>query len=316
VFFHAAAAILATGAIVGTLAERSRFIPACAGAVLVAGVIVPVAGKWAWSGWLRDLGFVDVAGASVLHLTAGVCAAVGAILVGARAGKYHRDGSASMIPGHSVPLAAAGAMIVFAGWTPYVIGFAKLHDAPLGMAAMNVLLAGAGGGAAAVLLSRLRYGKPDVTLAMLGFLGALVSITACAGFVGAPAAVAIGVIAGVVVPLASIFIDLILRIDDPAGGIGVHAVGGLWGTVAAGVFVPGSFAIRMKQLGVQFLGALAIAALAAAMAGAVLYAVKATIGLRAREADEFDGLDLAEHDIGAYPDFQQTMIKSYHLREA
>ena len=316
VFFHGAAVMLATGAIVGTLTERSRFFPACAAALLTAGVIVPVVGKWAWGGWLHDLGFVDVAGASVLHLAAGVCAAIGAVFVGARGGKYHRDGSTATIPGHSLPVAAAGVLTVFAGWTPYVLGFASLHDAPPGMAGLGVLLAGAGGGAAAVLLSKIRYGMIDVTLAMLGFLGGLVAITACAGFVGAPAAVAIGAIAGVIVPLASIFIDRIVRVDDPAGGISVHAVGGLWGTVAAGIFMPGSLAVRVKHGGVQLLGALAIAALAAVLAGVVFYVIKATVGLRAREADEFDGLDLAEHDIGAYPDFQQTMIKSYHLREA
>jgi Amt family ammonium transporter len=125
-----------------------------------------------------------------------------------------------------------------------------------------------------------------------------------------------GAVAGLIVPLASVFLDLIARVDDPAGGISVHAVAGLWGTLAAGLFAPGSFVVRLKHLGVQLLGAVVIAALAAAVSVAVLYAIKTTVGLRAREADEFDGLDLAEHDIGAYPDFQQTTIKSYHLREA
>jgi Amt family ammonium transporter len=315
-FFHAAAVLLAGGVLVGTLAERSRFFPAAAASVLLAAVLVPVAGKWAWSGWLRDLGFIDVAGASVLHLTAGVCAAAGAILVGPRNGKYHRDGSASMIPGHSVPLAAAGALFVFAGWVPYVAGFALVYDAPAGRAALNVLLAGAGGGLASLLLGHLRYGKPDATLGLLGFLGGLVAITAGAGRVGAPAAAVIGLVAGLIVPLASVFLDLIARVDDPAGGISVHAVGGLWGTLAAGLFAPGSFVERLKQLGVQLLGAVSVAAIAVAISVAVLYGLKRTVGLRAREADEFDGLDLAEHDIGAYPDFQQTTIKSYHLREA
>ena len=316
VFFHATAVLIAAGVLTGTLCERSRFFPACVASVLLAAVLVPVTGKWVWSGWLHDLGFVDLAGASTIHLTAGVCAAVGAYLVGPRTGKYHRDGSASTIPGHNVPLAAAGTMILFAGWVPYVAGFALAHRAPLGTAALNVLLAAAAGGAAAVVLGHLRYGKPDVTLTLIGFLGALVAMTAGAGRVGAPAAVVIGAVAGVFVPLASIYIDLILRIDDPAGGIGIHAAGGLWGTLAAGLFAPGSPALRAKHFGVQLLGAVVIAIFAVVVCTAVLYAIKATIGLRAREADEFDGLDLAEHDVGAYPDFQQTMIKSYHLREA
>ena len=316
--FYTVAILVASGVLVGALAERSKFFPAGVASVVLAALVVPVAGKWAWSGWLARLGFVDLAGSSVLHLSAGVVAMVGAVLVGPRNGKYHRDGSASMIPGHSVPFAAAGAMFVLAGWLPYVLGFASLRSgtAQLGPVALNVLLAGAAGGMAALLLGRLRYGKPDVTLALLGFLGALVSITAGAGRFGPLAAVVTGAVAGLLVPLASIYLDLILRVDDPAGGISVHAIGGLWGTAAAGLLSSGSATARVTHLGVQLLGAGTIAALAALVGVATFSALKATVGLRAREADEFDGLDLAEHDIGAYPDFQQTMIKSYHLREA
>lgn len=316
VFFYGAAVLIATGVLTGTLAERSRFFPASVASVLLGGLLVPLAGNWAWSGWLRQLGFIDLAGASVIHLTAGVCAAVGAALVGARTGKYHRDGSASMIPGHNVPLASAGVFLMLAGWVPYVVGFALIAKGPTGAVAFNVLLSAAAGGLAALLMGRFRYGKPDPTLALLGFLGGLVAITGGAAHVHPPSAVLIGAVAGVIVPLASIILDLVIRIDDPAGGIAVHAVGGLWGTVATGLFAPGYFGERMQQAGIQVLGAAAIAALAAALAIAVFMGLKATVGLRAREADEFDGLDLAEHDIGAYPDFQQTMIKSYHLREA
>src|SRR3954466_12238309 len=117
--FYAIAILVASGGLAGALAERSKFFPAGAAAVVLAAVVVPIAGKWAWSGWLARLGFVDLAGGAGLHLSAGVVAAVGAVLVGPRNGKYHRDGSASMIPGHSVPLASAGAMLVFAGWLPY-----------------------------------------------------------------------------------------------------------------------------------------------------------------------------------------------------
>jgi ammonium transporter, Amt family len=316
VFFYVTVVPIAAGVLTGALAERSRFFPACLGSILLVAAIVPLAGKWAWSGWLHRVGFIDLAGASAIHISAGVCAAVGAIFVGPRGGKYHRDGSASMIPGHNVPLAGAGAMFILVAWVPYMLGFAVLGHAPLGIVALNVMLAGSAGGVAAVLLGRLRYGKPDITLSLLGLLGGLVAITAGAGRVSPPAAFAIGAIAGVLVPLASIIIDLIVRIDDPPGGISVHAIGGMWGTIAAGLFTPASIGLRVKQVGIQILGVIAIAALAAVLSTAVFYAVRATIGLRARDADEFDGLDLAEHDIGAYPDFQQTMIKSYHLREA
>jgi Amt family ammonium transporter len=153
-------------------------------------------------------------------------------------------------------------------------------------------------------------------LAVSGFLGALVAISAAGGSVGTVSAVVIGAVAGVIVPMASIYLDLVVHMDDPTGAISVHGIAGLWGTLAVGALLPGSFAARAMQLGVQLAGAAAIAAVAFAVAGGTFYVLKSTVGLRSREADEYDGLDLAEHDIGAYPDFQQTMIKSYHLREA
>jgi Amt family ammonium transporter len=165
-------------------------------------------------------------------------------------------------------------------------------------------------------LAQLRYGKPDVVLCLTGVLGGLVAISAVAGTVGTGAAVAIGAVAGVVVPLATVTLDLVAHLDDPTGAVSIHAVGGIWGTLAAGLFAPVGFADRLKLLGVQALGIVAVAALSAALAFALFGALRAAGGLRSREADEYDGLDLAEHDIGAYPDFQQTMIKSYHLREA
>ena len=181
---------------------------------------------------------------------------------------------------------------------------------------MNVLLAGAAGGAAAIVLAQVRYGKPDVVLTLTGLLGGLVAISAAGGGVGSVSAVLIGAVAGVLVPLCAVSLDLLAHLDDPTAGVSIHAVGGLWGTLAAGLFFPGSFVERAKMLGVQALGAVVIAALASALSVALFVTLRATLGLRVKEADEYDGLDLAEHDIGAYPDFQQTMIKSYHLREA
>lgn len=319
-FFYAALVLVASGVVAGTLGERSKFWPPLAASALVAGVIVPVAGHWAWSagGWLARLGFVDVAGASVVHLSAGACAAVGAAMVGARAGKYNRDGSANMIPGHNVPLAAAGSLFMFVAWVPYVVGRALAQGMLMNPleAPMNVLLAAAAGGGAAIVLAQVRYGKPDTVLALTGLLGGLVAISAAGGRVGAVAAVFIGAMAGVLVPLAAVGLDLIAHLDDPTAGISIHAVGGLWGTLAAGLFSPGPLVDRAKSVGVQALGAVAIAALAAGLSFGLFAVLRATVGLRVKEADEYDGLDLAEHDIGAYPDFQQTTIKSYHLREA
>ena len=317
-FFHAAVVLIATGAVVGTLAERSKFLPGVAASVLLAGVVFPVAGRWVWGGWLARLGMHDVAGAAPVHLAAGVCAAVGAAMVGPRTGKYNRDGSANMIPGHNVPLAAAGVLAMLAAWVPYVVGSAMLRgrQSPSLAEPMNVLLAAAAAGAAALALGQVRYGKPDVVLSITGVMGGLVAISAAGGRVGSGSAVAIGAVAGVVVPLAAIALDLLAHVDDPTGGVSIHGVGGLWGLLAAGLFEPGGAAGRLKLLGAQAAGAVAVAALAAALSLALFALLRATLGLRLREADEYDGLDLAEHDIGAYPDFQQTTIKSYHLREA
>jgi Amt family ammonium transporter len=123
-------------------------------------------------------------------------------------------------------------------------------------------------------------------------------------------------VAGVLVPLAAVSLDLLAHLDDPTAGVSIHAVGGLWGTLAVGFFSPGSFPERVRLLGVQALGAVAISLLAGAASFTLFAVLRATVGLRVKDADEYDGLDLAEHDIGAYPDFQQTTIKSYHLREA
>jgi Amt family ammonium transporter len=150
----------------------------------------------------------------------------------------------------------------------------------------------------------------------MALLGGLVAISAGAAQLGTPSAVAVGAVAGVLVPLAAVWIDLRFHIDDPCGAIAVHGVGGLWGTVAVGLFLHGTPMERARHLGIQAIGAGAIVLISAVPSVALFAILKATVGLRSKEADEYDGLDLAEHDIGAYPDFQQTMIKSYHLREA
>ena len=318
-FFYAAVTLVASGVVGGTMGERSKFLPPLAASVLVASVLVPVTGHWARpGGWLARLGFFDVAGASFVHLAAGVCAAVGAVMVGARTGKYNRDRSANMIPGHNVPLAAAGALVVTAAWFPYLIGSAVAQGVVGNTLAgpMNALLAAAAGGAAALAFSHLRYGKPDVVLTLSGLLGGLVAISAAGGRVGSGAAVVIGAVAGVLVPLSAVSLDLLAHLDDPTAGVSIHAVGGLWGTLAVGIFSPGAVGERLKLFGVQVVGSIAVVFLAGGLSVALFALLRATVGLRVKEADEYDGLDLAEHDIGAYPDFQQTMIKSYHLREA
>jgi Amt family ammonium transporter len=314
-FFSICVTLIASGIVVGVASERSKFLPLCATSILIGAFLVPIVGRWQGS-WLSHLGYISGGGASVLHLTGGLCAVVAAVAIGPRNGKYNRDGSSNGIPGHSVPLASMGALLMFVGWTPAVLGMSSLSsEQDILLRASNVLLAAAAGGAASLVLCYQRYGKADVHLTIVGFLGSLVAISA------SPAtanhwAVFIGAVAGIIVPLAAIHIDLTHKIDDPTSGIAIHAVSAMWGIIAAGAVAGGTFMARLKQLGVQFVGLIAIAALTMILAGALFFVLRATVGLRAKEADEFDGLDLAEHDIGAYPDFQQTTIKSYHLREA
>ena len=313
-FFVICVTLIASGIVTGVASERSRFFPMCAVSILIGAVVVPIVGRWQL-GWLMRLGFIDAGRVSMIHLTGGLCGAVAAVTIGPRNGKYNRDGSSNGIPGHSVPLAAVGALLMFIGFIPTILGMAANGPTEVLTPAGNILLAAAASGTASMLLCYFRYGKPDVHLMIVGFLGALVAISASPDTLNIWAVV-IGGVAGIIIPLAAVSIDLIWKIDDPTSGIAIHAVSAIWGIIAAGAFAALPFAARMKQIGIQLLALAVIAALTIILCAALLFFLKSTVGLRAKEADEFDGLDLAEHDIGAYPDFQQTTIKSYHLREA
>jgi Amt family ammonium transporter len=317
--FFLSALVLIGGAIPGAaMAERSRFWPLGWAAAVMGGVMIPLGARWSWWGFLHRMNFIDAAGGAWLHMAGAVCALAGAMAVGPRAGKYHRDGSASMIPGHNIPLAGIGLFAMLAGWAPYVAGclIATGSTPQAGPAAARTLVAGCSAGMAAMLLCRYRYGKPDVVLTVMGFMGGLVAVSAGAGAIDSPGALLIGAGAGILVPMSAVWLDLLAHVDDPAGVVAVHGVGGLWGTILTGLFVPGPYAHRLHQLGVQAMGAAVLLVFAAGVSAVLFLLLKAVVRLRALEADEFDGLDLAEHDIGAYPDFQQTTIKSYHLREA
>lgn len=204
------------------------------------------------------------------------------------------------------------------GWLPYVLGVTLWSQgtASLPAAAMNVLLAGASGGMVALFYGRFRYGKPEVFLTYSGLLGGLVAITAASGSVSTLSAVVIGAVAGLLVPISTILIDLWFKVDDPTGQITIHGIGGLWGTLAVALFTPNTCPMKLRLLGIQLAGLVAILLLTVVLSLSLFVILKASAGLRSPEADEFDGLDLAELDVNAYPDFHQTMIKSYHLREA
>jgi Amt family ammonium transporter len=329
-FLQLALVLIATAPLVGALGERSRLLPVLLAPIVLGGLVVPLCARWAWGsmgdagvgtaargGWLKEMGFFDAAGAAVLHVSGGLFAGVGAYLVGPRTGKYNRDGSSNLIPGHSVPMASLGVVLLFVGWLPYVLGATVLYGGFGAKTPMNVILAASSGALAAMLLGAGRYGKVDVMLTCSGLIGGLVAITGPAGALNSVSAVVIGMVAGLIVPIATVMLDLVWKIDDPAGGVAVNVVGGAWGILATAMFAPaGGMLDRLYHLGVQGLGLVVISAIAAGGAVTTFVILKKCFGLRLSDDAEYDGADLAEHDLNSYPDFQQTMIKSYHLREA
>jgi Amt family ammonium transporter len=309
--FLAATFLIGPAVIAGATLERCRAIVGIASAILMPGIVIPLSWRLLQWNWLVNRGFIDEAGATFIHVSAGLAAAVAAIAVGPRIGKYNRDGSTNVILGHNLPLAYGGILLMFAMWIPYVAGFASYGAE----AAFNTALAGAAAVVGATIYCAIRYGRSDIFLVVAGLLGGLVSITAGADLLTPSRAVAVGAVAGVIVPYAVVKLELFWKIDDPAGGIAVHALGGIWSALAIAVLAPGTLGQRIQRLGAEGIGLGIVVALALAASCLVFLVLRATVGIRVTEATEFEGLDLAEHDLNAYPDFQQTMIKSYHLRE-
>jgi Amt family ammonium transporter len=262
-------------------------------------------------GFIQGTGFTDEAGAVFTHFSAGVAALIVALALGPRRGKYNRDGSTNAVPGHNLTLVAAGVFLLMVMWIPYVAGYAS--DQPA--AAMNAILAGSAGLLAACLYCQIFYGRQDVLLVYSGLMGGLVSITAGADLIPGWGAVLAGAVAGAILPWMVVRLDLILKVDDPAGGVMIHGMGGILSVIAVTLLAHGPMHIRLEHLWGGLLALAVSGALTAVVAGCVFYGLKHTLGIRVREADEFDGLDLSQFELNAYPDFQQTTIKSYHLRE-
>jgi Amt family ammonium transporter len=303
--------LTAPAIIAGATVERSRPILGIAAAVIMPGLVTPVAWRLLQSKWFVEHGLIDQAGAISIHFSAGLAALMAVLALGPRLGKYNRDGSTNAVLGHSHPLAVIGIFLILTMWIPYVAAFA-LNPAD---AAFNVVLAGSAGVVAAVIYCSIRYGRQDVFLVYAAMLGAIVSITAGAGSIDPPIAAAIGAAAGIIVPYFVVRLDMIWKIDDPAGGITIHGLCGLFGSLAVALLASGTVAQRAQRLEAAVTALAMVGLLTVCVTGGIFFLLRATAGIRVREADEFDGLDLAEYDLNAYPDFQQTTIKSYHLRE-
>ncbi len=304
--FAATAATIVSGA----MAERTKFTSYLIYSAVISLIIYPVVGHWAWGGgWLSKQGFIDFAGSTVVHSVGGWAALAGAFLTGPRIGKYGKDGKINAIPGHNLVIAALGVFILWFGWFGFNPGSTLSPFAPnLGLIAVTTNLAAAAGACVAMIVSWIKYGKPDVSMTLNGALAGLVGITAGCSTVSAAGSVAIGSIAGFVVIFAVEFFDRI-RIDDPVGAISVHGVCGALGTLLVGLFaVDGGlfYGGGVKQLGVQAIGVLATFGWTLLTAGALFLALKYTVGLRVKEEEEIEGLDIHEHTGYAYPDMFST----------
>ncbi len=305
--FQAMFAATAATIISGACAERMRFGAYAVVVVVMTGLIYPVVGAWKWGGgWLAGLGFLDFAGSTVVHLTGGVAALVGAAILGPRIGKYGSGKQAALIPGHSIPLAMLGVFILFFGWFGFNGG--SLLVASDGGAVADVLvataLAGAAGGVAAASFTRVRSGTFDVAMTGNGILAGLVGVTAGADVLSNLGALGVGIVAGVLVAVAVPLIDR-LGVDDPVGAVAVHGVCGALGTLWVGLAHTSDgllYGGGASLLGVQALGVLSVGAFVAAAAGLLFSGLKATMGIRVTAVEEIEGLDLHEHGLYGYPE--------------
>lgn len=320
VFFMFQTVFAATAATIvsGAMAERTKFTSYLVYSVVISGIIYPVSGHWAWGslfhgqGWLENLGFIDFAGSTVVHSVGGWCALAGAIVLGPRIGKYTADGKSRAIPGHSIPLAALGVFILWFGWFGFNPGSTTTADMSIGRIAVITNMAAAAGAVAAMFVAWMVIGKPDASMALNGVLAGLVAITAGCADVSPASAVVIGAIAGVLVVLAVLFIDKVLKIDDPVGAVSVHGVCGVWGTLAAGMFaqegINGNagllFGGGFHPVIVQLTGIVSVFAWAFGGAMVLFLIIKNTIGIRVKAEEELSGLDIGEHGMEAYSGFQ------------
>ena len=296
--FAATAATIVSGAV----AERIKLSGFMLFAVLYVGLIYPIVGAWKWGGGFLDAwGFYDFAGSTLVHSVGGWGALITIYLLGARIGKFDKDGNPKALPGHNLPIASAGVFILWLGWFGFNGGSVLSADPELtSLTLVTTSLAAAAGGVAAAFFSNLLYKNFDLTMFMNGVLGGLVGITAGADQMSPSDAILIGLIAGVIVVLGIALIDK-LKLDDPVGAVAVHLICGIWGTLAVGIF--GAMA-GFDQFLVQLIGVGIVGAFCVATSFIILMIVKSTTGLRVDKDEELKGLDLSEHGMEAYADFR------------
>ncbi len=308
-FFQVVFVATAMSIISGAVAERMKLFAFLAFAVIFTAVIYPLEGSWTWGGAsvfglysLGDIGFIDFAGSGIVHMAGAAAALAGVLILGARKGKYNSDGSSNAIVGANLPLATLGVFILWMGWFGFNGGSVlKLGDMAsanaVAMVFINTNAAAAGGTIAALLLAKIWFGKADLTMALNGALSGLVAITAGPDTPTPLIATLIGVVGGLLAVVSIVTLDKTLKIDDPVGAISVHGVVGIWGLLA--VPLTNSDASFVSQI----IGALTIFVWVFVASLVLWLAIKAVMGIRVAEEEEFSGVDIAECGLEAYPEF-------------
>lgn len=322
--FCATAATIVSGA----MAERTKFISYCIYSLIISLVVYPISGHWIWSseGWLCEMGFHDFAGSTAVHMVGGVAAFIGALILGPRIGKYHKDGRARAIPGHSLTLGALGVFILWFCWFGFngasTVSMEGDSIISAGKIFVTTNMAAAVATVTVMIITWIRYKKPDVSMTLNGSLAGLVAITAGCDTVSPTSAAIIGVIAGFVVVFGIELVDKVLKVDDPVGAVGVHGMCGALGTICVGLFSDGA-GTEWKGLftggdahllGIQALGMICVIAWVVVTMTIVFQVIKHTIGLRVTEEEEVLGLDSTEHNLAnAYSDFASSPERSVFL---
>ena len=296
--FAATAATIVSGAV----AERIKLGAFMVFTIIYVGLVYPLVGSWKWgAGWLDTLGFYDFAGSTLVHSVGGWAALVAVWLLGARIGKFKKDGSIGAIPGHNMPFATAGVFILWLGWFGFNGGSVlSANPGATSLVLVTTCIAAASGGMSAFLVSLFKYKQYDLSMFLNGILGGLVAITAGADVMSVTDAIVIGFIAGALIVLGVALIDK-MRLDDPVGAIAVHLICGIWGTLAVGIF--GDLA-SWAQFGYQAIGVVSIGVTCLISAYAIIKTLKSTVGIRVSKEEEQEGLDIHEHGMDAYPDFR------------
>ncbi|WP_160725520.1 ammonium transporter [Bacillus sp. USDA818B3_A] len=310
VLFQMGFAVASISIVSGAVAERMNFKAYVVTAALICTVIYPMSGHWIWNseGWLARLGMKDFAGSAAIHALGGFCALAMAKWLGPRKGRFNSDGSVNVFAPSNIPLASAGAFILWFGWFAFNAGSTlDASSASLAPIAINTMLAGASGGAAALFLTMNKFGKADPSMTINGVLAGLVSITAGCAYVSEWSAILIGTVSGILVIYATLFVDF-LKVDDPVGAVAVHGFGGVFGTIAVGLFDKTEGLLttgHVTLILVQLLGAAVVIVWGLAGGTFMAKVCEKTVGFRASEREEEEGLDMSYHGIPAYNELER-----------